>query len=149
MNMGEFMQFLTTAKLLDKALTVREARGIFVQVNLDDDLFVQEDSNNSSSVRRSSFFVDGSAVALPGSNTGWMGGRLLHCLQELVLDEFIECLVRVAWEKEPLQSFLEDLAGGEGEDPDFRSEVAGELGEWIVLAVAPFGQPPKKKPGKK
>ena len=51
MNMKEWMSFLTDAKLLDKQLTVREARGIFVQVNLDDDLFVQEDANNSSSVR--------------------------------------------------------------------------------------------------
>ena len=51
MNMSEWMGFLTEAKLLDKQLTVREARSIFVQVNLDDDLFVQEDSNNSSSVR--------------------------------------------------------------------------------------------------
>ena len=51
MNMPEFMGFLTAANLLDKKLTVREARGIFVQVNLDDDLYVQEDSNNSSSVR--------------------------------------------------------------------------------------------------
>jgi len=91
MNMSEFMSFLTAAGLLDKALTVREARGIFVQVNLDDDLFVQEDSNNSSS--------------------------------ELVLDEFIECLVRVAWEKQPLTGMVDDLPG-EGDDPDFRQEVA-------------------------
>ena len=49
MNMTEFMTFLQEAGMLDKELTVREARGIFVQVNLDDDLYVQEDSANSSS----------------------------------------------------------------------------------------------------
>ena len=70
MNMGEFMKFLTDAGLLGDALTQREARGIFVQVNLDDDLYVQDDADqgNSSS--------------------------------ELVLDEFMECLVRVAMEIE-------------------------------------------------
>ncbi len=51
MKMSEWMRFVTAAKLLDDKLTVREARVIFVQVNMDDDLFVQEDTNNSSSVR--------------------------------------------------------------------------------------------------
>ena len=35
--------------LIDKQLTVREARQIFVHVNLDDELYEQEDSNNSAS----------------------------------------------------------------------------------------------------
>ena len=68
MDMPEYMKFLTEMGVLGKELTNREARGIFVKVNLDDDLFVQDDADegNSSS--------------------------------ELVLDEFVECLVRVAME---------------------------------------------------
>eukprot|EP01043_Picozoa_sp_COSAG02_P096753 COSAG02_NODE_33015_length_507_cov_0.610294_2_plen_41_part_01 len=37
-----------------------------------------------------------------------------------MFDEYIECLVRVAWEKEPLQS----MTGGDEEDADYREEVA-------------------------
>ena len=79
MDMPEYMKFLQAAELLDQSLTVREARAIFVQVNLDDDMYVQEDSANNSS--------------------------------ELVLDEFVECLVRIAFEKEPLKK-LSDFKDG-------------------------------------
>ena len=34
MDMTEYMKFLQAAELLDQSLTVREARAIFVQVNL-------------------------------------------------------------------------------------------------------------------
>ena len=34
MDMPEYMKFLQAAELLDQSLTVREARAIFVQVNL-------------------------------------------------------------------------------------------------------------------
>ena len=68
MDMEEYFGFLKDAGLIRKEFTVREARTIFVQVNLDDDLYVQDDVNegNSSS--------------------------------ELVLDEFVECMVRIACE---------------------------------------------------
>jgi hypothetical protein len=139
MNMAEWMGFLTEAKLLDKQLTVREARGIFVQVNLDDDLFVQEDSNNSSSVRWMSLPQNPYPRHFAVFDSAWRQP------QELVFDEYIECLVRVAWEKEPLQS----MTGGDEEDADYREEVAECLSEWFVLAVAPHGQEPKKKKGGK
>jgi hypothetical protein len=64
MDITEFCQFLHEAQLLGDKLTVREARAIFVQVNLDDDLFVQEDADQ-------------------GNDSS-----------QLVLDEFVECLVR-------------------------------------------------------
>ena len=62
-----------------------------------------------------------------------------------MFDEFIECLVRVAWEKEPLKS----MEGGDGEDSDYREELADMISEWLTLAVAPFGKEPKKKKAKK
>ena len=40
-----WLQFVTDAGLQNKRLTNREARSIFVQVNLDDDLFVQDDAD--------------------------------------------------------------------------------------------------------
>ena len=111
MDMPEFMKFLTEMGVLGKELTNREARGIFVKVNLDDDLFVQDDADegNSSS--------------------------------ELVLDEFVECLVRVAME----------LHGFElGEASEERSQVILDaldefMREW--LANKTFGR--MKKAAKK
>jgi hypothetical protein len=66
MNLDEWSMFLGKAGicLLGPDLTERAARSIFVQVNLDDELFEQSDSDNDAS--------------------------------ELVYDEFIECLLRVA-----------------------------------------------------
>lgn len=49
MDMEEWICFLTEAGFLGPKLTMREARGIFVQVNLDDDMYVQEDAANNSS----------------------------------------------------------------------------------------------------
>ena len=58
-----------------------------------------------------------------------------------MLDEFIECLVRVAWEKDQLQS----MTGGDEEDPQYRETIASCLSEWFALAITPYGQKPKKK----
>ena len=41
------------------------------------------------------------------------------------------------------------MEGGDGEDPDYREEVAEVISEWLTLAVAPFGKEPKKKTAKK
>lgn len=49
MNMNEFIGMLSSANLIDNKLTNREAREIFVQVNLDDELFEQEDEENNAS----------------------------------------------------------------------------------------------------
>jgi hypothetical protein len=62
-----------------------------------------------------------------------------------VFDEFIECLTRVAWEKEPLQS----MTGGDEEDAGYREEVAECLSDWFALAIAPYGQEQKQKKKKK
>ena len=131
MNMTEFMTFLTEAGMLDKELTVREARGIFVQVNLDDDLYVQEDSANSSSelvrpCRNPPPFTpphsgELSCEHVPVQDFHWM------VLGRQVLDEFIECIVRVAFEKDPLKH-LSDFKDGvptvrTNRRPKFRSAL--------------------------
>jgi hypothetical protein len=50
MNLEEWMMFLNTCKLLGPdGVTTRVARAMFVQVNLDDELFEQSDSDNDAS----------------------------------------------------------------------------------------------------
>lgn len=69
MNMTEWLGMCESCCLITPAFTVREARQIFVQVNLDDELYIQDDSENNA--------------------------------DELVFDEFEECLARAALELYP------------------------------------------------
>lgn len=69
MNMTEWLNLCERCGLITPSFTVREARQMFVQVNLDDELYLQEDSENNA--------------------------------DELVFDEFEECLARAALELYP------------------------------------------------
>ena len=73
MNMAEWLSMCESSGIISPEFTVREARMIFVQVNLDDELYLQEDDENNA--------------------------------DELVYDEFEECLCRVALELYPAESF--------------------------------------------
>ena len=64
-----FMSMLSWCELFDAKLTQREARMIFALVNIDDELFKRDPAGGQDSST------------------------------ELVFDEFVECMVRVAWEK--------------------------------------------------
>ena len=46
----EWIAFCTDCELISPAFTMREARGIFVRVNLDDDLYIQDDEDNNADV---------------------------------------------------------------------------------------------------
>lgn len=48
--LNEWIAFLNMYGLLNAKLTMREARTIFVQTNLDDELYVQEDGNDASMI---------------------------------------------------------------------------------------------------
>lgn len=106
MNMQEFISMLAHANLIDNKLTNREAREIFVQVNLDDELFEQEDEENNAS--------------------------------ELVYDEFVECIVRVAFEK------LGDEVDWEGLDDRMMTPEA-MVDKFIRGVILPLAPKKKKK----
>ena len=69
MSLQEWLALCKATQLITADFTIREARQMFVQVNLDDELYVQEDEQNSA--------------------------------DELVFDEFEECLCRAALELYP------------------------------------------------
>ena len=69
MSMVEWIDLCERCQLITPAFTLREARQMFVQVNLDDEIYVQEDDANNA--------------------------------DELVFDEFEECLCRAALEHYP------------------------------------------------
>ena len=48
-NLTEWLEFLELHKLIGGELTIREAQYVFVQVNLDDELYVQQEAGNTSS----------------------------------------------------------------------------------------------------
>eukprot|EP01052_Picozoa_sp_SAG31_P038677 SAG31_NODE_5214_length_2671_cov_1.306376_5_plen_103_part_00 len=50
MVLQEWIGFCNDCNLISPAFTMRECRGIFVRVNLDDDLYIQEDEDNSADV---------------------------------------------------------------------------------------------------
>jgi Ca2+-binding EF-hand superfamily protein len=69
MSMSEWLGLCEKCGLITPLFTVREARQMFVQVNLDDELYIQEDDGNNA--------------------------------DELIFDEFEECLCRAALELYP------------------------------------------------
>ena len=66
---------------------------------------------------------------------------------ELVLDEFVECLVRIAFEKEPLKK-LSDFKDGVPTEQHLRQGIADALSEWILASCKETGKKKNKARGR-
>ena len=119
MNLSELMVMYKELQLLDEACTVREITTFFAQVNLDDELFVDDDDAPPEPTSPAAQGRGSGRAARPEKADG---------SAELAFDEFCEIVVRTCNEKVP--------APREGRLEPFETT----LDSWLGLFMKPRAQ---------
>jgi hypothetical protein len=109
MSQAEFMQFLTDGNLIDKKLTGRECKALFIRVNLDDELG-----------QATNIDADGNIFVEEGES-----GVASSAVMEY--DEFEEVIVRIANEKQGMKG--ED-AKGKSKKKEKKAEATDDGSGW-------------------